>query len=63
MKVLSIGHSLTLLIAFSPMIICPLDSSLVLTHNFPPSLMLLPLIWFKGGFLEVLKLIGDNADH
>lgn len=63
MKVLSIAQSLILLIAFPPMIICPLDSSLVLTDHFLPSLMFLSFIWFKGVFLEVLKLIGDKADH
>lgn len=45
------------------MIIGPLDSSLVLKDDFLPSLMFLPLIWFKGLFLEVLKLIRDKADH
>lgn len=45
------------------MIICPLDSSPVLKDDFLPSLMFLPLTWFKGLFLEVLKLIGNKAEH
>lgn len=32
-------------------------------RRFPASLMFLPLTWFKGLFLEVLKLMGDKAEH
>lgn len=63
MKVLSIAQSQILLIAFPPMIICPLDSGPVLTDHFLPSLMFLSFIWSKGAFLEVLELIGDEADR
>ena len=61
MKALSIAHSLSLLIAFFLMIICPLDPSLVPEGHFPPCLMFLPLLW--GLFLDILKLIEDKADH
>lgn len=55
--VLSIAHRLILLIAFFPMIICPLSSSLLLKDHFLPSLMLWPFLWLTVLFLDVFEFI------